>query len=110
MPTSDESKRSLRRKLKIAAVSLLGFIVPSACAPPTVTCYVPPAPTDTPTPFVTCYTAPAPTQTPNTFTSPLSPLSPLPTPTPSPEARQLLREKLLTEGRFPDKVARDLES
>lgn len=109
MPTPDESKRSLKRRLKIAAVSLLGFLIPSACAPPTVTCYVPPAPTDTPTPFVTCYTAPAPTSTPtpDTFTSPLSPL---PTPTPSPEARRLLREKLLTEGRFPGKVVRELES
>ena len=107
MPTPDESKRSLKRRLKIAAVSLLGFLIPSACAPPPVTCYVPPAPTDTPTPFVTCYTAPAPTETPTTFTSPISPL---PTLTPSPEARRLLREKLLAEGRFPDKVARDLES
>ncbi|MBU0702527.1 MAG: hypothetical protein KKC18_01510 [Chloroflexi bacterium] len=106
MPTPDESKRSLKRRLKIVAVSLLGFLIPSACAPPPM-CYVPPAPTDTPTPFVMCYVAPAPTETPTTFTSPLSPL---PTPTPSPEARRLLREKLLTEGRFPDTVARDLES
>ncbi len=107
MLTQDQVKRLLKLRLKVVVVSLLGFLVPSACAPPPPTCYVPPAPTDTPAPLVTCYTAPAPTSTPDTFTSPISPL---PTPTPSPEARRLLREKLLTEGRFPGKVARELES
>lgn len=99
MPTPDESKLKLR--LKIAAVSLLGFLLPAACSL-RPTCYTPgplPVSTDTPTPFVTCYTSTA------TF---ISPLSPLPTPTPTPEARRLLREKLLADGRFPASVARDL--
>jgi hypothetical protein len=106
MPTPRESKRSLKRQLKIAAVSLLGFLIPSACSPPPPMCYVPPAPTDTPKPVVTCYTAPPPTQTPTPFTSPL----PTPTPTSTPEARRLLRDKLLAEGCFPAGVARELES
>ena len=73
-------------------------------------CYVPPPPTDTPAPLVTCYTAPPPTETPTptTFTSPISPL-PTPTPTSPPEARHLLLEKLLADGRFPDDVARELK-
>jgi hypothetical protein len=110
VPTPDKLALSLKRRLKIAAISLLGLLVPSACAPPPPMCYVPPAPTDTPTPFVTCYTAPPPTETPTptTFTSPISPL-PTPTPTSAPEARHLLLEKLLADGRFPDDVARELK-
>ncbi|RLC95466.1 MAG: hypothetical protein DRI77_10000 [Chloroflexi bacterium] len=112
MPSPDESKRSLKLRLKIAAVSLLGFLIPSACSL-RPTCYTPvvtPLPTDTPTPFVTCYTAPAPTATPiTTFISPISPL-PTPTPTTTPEARRLLRERLLADDRFPDNIARELES
>ena len=115
MPTPSPSDRSLGHRLKLAAISFLGLLIPSACS--TVTqpmCYVPPPPTDMPTPFVTCYTAPPPTETPTPtpFTSPLSPLSPLPTPPPTStaEARRLLLDRLLSEDRFPDAVARDMES
>ena len=123
------------RRLKITLVSLAALAISAACSPkptqqtPTVTCYEPVVPTDTPEPIVMCYTASAPpptftptptpmcytptplplilTPTPDTFTSPLSPL---PTPTLAPEARHLLRERLLAEGRFPQGVARELES
>jgi len=123
------------RRLKITLVSLAALAISAACSPkptqqtPIATCYVPLMPTDTPEPIVMCYTATAPpptftptptpmcytptapaptlTLTPNTFTSPISPL---PTPTPAPEARHLLRERLLAEGRFPQDVARQLES
>ena len=130
-----KQKRPFSLRLKIATVSLLSLIVTTACsllrsrttptpvvmcyemvAPtdiptPAVMCYEMVAPTDTPSPFVTCYTAPPPTKTPTstTFTSPLSPL-PTPTPTSTPEARHLLLDKLLAEGRFPQDVARQLES
>ena len=96
---------ALKNRLKIATISLLGLLVPTACIPPT-TCYVPPPPTDTPTPFVTCYTVPAPTPTPTPFTSPISPL---PTPTPTPQARRQLLDRLRAEGRLPEGVARQLE-
>jgi hypothetical protein len=107
MPIPDKSKLTLTLRLKIAAVSLLGLFVPSSCAP---TCYIVTVPTDTPMPLVTCYTAPPPTETPTptTFTSPLSPL-PTPTPTLTPEARRLLMDELLTEGRFPQDVVRQLK-
>ena len=97
MPIPNRSKLSFKLKLKLVVVSLLGVLLPSACA------------RYTPTPMPpTCYepVAPPMTATPTTF---ISPISPLPTPTPSPEARRLLREKLLTEGRFPGKIARQLE-
>jgi hypothetical protein len=106
MPNSAPSRLSLKRRIQIAALSLLGLLVPSACAQPP-TCYVPPPPTDTPAPLVTCYTAPAPTQTPTPFTSPISPL---PTPSPTPEARHQLLDRLLAEGRLPSEAARALES
>ncbi|MBU0702526.1 MAG: hypothetical protein KKC18_01505 [Chloroflexi bacterium] len=90
-------KLSLSLRLKIVAVSLLAFLLPPACG-----CYapipLPYEPTELPK-----------TVTPTTFISPISPLSPLPTPTPTPEARRLLRERLLAEGRFPRAVARQLE-
>lgn len=111
MTTPSPFNRSLRHRVKLAVASFLGLLIPSACstvAPPV--CYVPPPPTDTPTPFVTCYTAPPPTETPTPtpFTSPISPL-PTPTPASTAEARHLLLDRLLAEGRFPDDVARDLE-
>ena len=107
MPTPNESKPTLKRRLKIAALSLLGLIVPAlACVPCPTTCYAPVPPTDTPTPFVTCYVAvpETPTPTPTPFTSPL------PTPTPTPEARHQLLDRLLAEGRLPEAAARALES
>ena len=109
MPRQNESKLAPKLRLKIAAVSLLGLIVPSACASPTPTCYEPQVPTDTPLPQAICYTAPAPTQTPTPFSSPLSPL-PTPTPTSTPEPRRLLLDRLLAQGRLPPDVARQLES
>ena len=112
MAAPNPSDHLLRRRIKLAAVSFLGLLIPSACS--TVTqpmCYAPAPPTDTPSPFVTCYTAPPPTETPTPtpFTSPLSPL-PTPPPTSTAEARRLLLDRLLSEERFPDEVARDLES
>jgi hypothetical protein len=117
------SRLPLRRRLKIALVSLMAFFISSACSlkPPRETpvpiCYaeVPPV-TDTPEPIVMCYTMPAPTATPTplcytptpyptTFVSPLSPI-----PTPTPEARRLLQERLLAEGRFPQSIAHELGS
>jgi len=135
MATPDKQRKSLMLRLKITVVSLVALALSAACSPkptqktPTITCYEPAVPTDTPEPVVMCYTATAPpptftptptpmcytptplpltlTPTPDTFTSPLSPL---PTPTLAPEARHLLRERLLAEGRFPQGVARELES
>jgi hypothetical protein len=85
---------------------------------PTPLCYTP-TPTYTPT-RVLCYT-PTPSRTPTlnpgtarSHTQPVSPLQPSPehTPQPSPsptsEARRLLLERLLAEGRFPQDIARDL--
>ena len=119
MATPSRQRKSLMLRLRITLVSLAALVLSAACSPkptqqtPTTTCYEPVMPTDTPEPIVTCYTATAspptftPTPTPDTFTSPLSPL---PTPTLAPEARNLLRERLLAEGRFPQGVARELES
>ena len=109
-------KYSLSLRAKIAVVSLLSFLVTTACSwlrlratpTPDVTCYIMVEPTDTPTPVVMCYEVQMPTETP-TPTPFISPISPLPTPTPTPEARRLLRERLLTEGRFPRAVAQQLE-
>ncbi len=100
------SKRVLSRRLKVAALTLLGFLIPSACVTPPAMCYEAPAITKTPTPFVQCYTV-VPTPTP-TSTQPASPLS-TPTPTLTPKSRGNLREKLLAGGRFPAAVARQLE-
>ena len=117
MSTPTRRNRSPSLRLKIAAISLLSFVVTTACswlrlrptAEPGVTCYTAVAPTDPPTPVVLCYEVAPPTETPpsTTFTSPISPL---PTPTPTSEARRLLLERLLTEGRFPGGVTRELES
>ena len=133
MATPDKQRKSLMLRLKITLVSLVALVLSAACSPkptqktPTITCYEPVMPTDTPEPIVTCYTAtaspptftPTPmcytptappptfTPTPTTFTSPISPL---PTPTSTSEARHLLRERLLTEDRFPRDIARELES
>jgi hypothetical protein len=118
MPIQEKRKRSLSLRLKILIVSLLSFLVTTACSwlrlrstpEPNVTCYTMAAPTDPPTPVIMCYEAPAPTETPTTtFTSPISPL-PTPSPSATPEARRLLLEQLLTEGHFPLDVARKLES
>ena len=108
-PEQRELRISLRRRLRLAAVALLGLVLPSAgCAPPAM-CYVPPAPTDTPTPFMLCYVVAEPTETPgpDPFTSPLSPL-PTPTPTPDAETRDQLRRRLMAENRFPQDVTREL--
>ena len=114
-PTRRNQSPSLR--LKIAAISLLSFMVTTACswlrlrptAGPGVMCYKAVTPTDTPTPVVMCYEVSLPTETPpsTTFTSPISPL---PTPTPTSEARRLLLDKLLAEGRFPGGVTQELKS
>lgn len=118
MPGPARQKHSLSLRTKIAVVSLLSFLVTTACSwlrlratpTPQVMCYIMIEPTDTPTPVVMCYEVQMPTETP-TLTTFISPLSPLPTPTltPTPEARRLLRERLLAEGRFPRAVARQLE-
>lgn len=117
-------RHPLPLRLKITAISLLSFVVTTACSlsrlrstlTPDVTCYSMIAPTEPPTPEVLCYemvapTAP-PTPTPMCYTpsppptgiqTPTPPTSPLPTPTPTStsEARHLLLERLLAEGRFP---------
>jgi hypothetical protein len=72
-----------------------------------VVCYDVGLVTETPTPFVSCYKMVAPTQTP-TATPPTSPL-PTPTPTAPSEARRLLLEGLLADGRFPQQVVWQLE-
>ncbi|MBU0702525.1 MAG: hypothetical protein KKC18_01500 [Chloroflexi bacterium] len=118
MPGPTRQKHSLSLRAKIAVVSLLSLLVTTACSwlrlratpTPQVTCYIMIEPTDTPTPVVMCYEMQMPTETP-TLTTFISPLSPLPTPTltPTPEARRLLRERLLAEGCFPGDVARQLE-
>jgi len=100
------SKLALSRRLKVAALTLLGFLIPSACVTPPAMCYEAPVITNTPTPFVQCYTV-VPTPTP-TSTLPPSPLS-TPTPTSTPESRGKLREKLLASGRFPAAVVRQLK-
>lgn len=127
MPAVTGSSLSLARRLKIALVSLMAFLISSACSlkPPRETpvqiCYIEvtrivPHATDTPEPIVLCYEPSVPTATPTpmcytptpsptTFVSPLSPI-----PTPTPEARRLLQERLLAEGRFPQGVTRELES
>lgn len=112
MQTQVKQKRSLSLRLKIAAISLLSLVVTTACsrlrlhATPEPMCYVMVAPTDTPTPIVMCYEMVAPTETPTPaiFDSPL----PTPTPTSTPQARRLLLDRLLVEGRFPEDVARQL--
>jgi hypothetical protein len=119
MSTPTRRNRSPSLRLKIAAISLLSFVVTTACswlrlrptAEPGVTCYTAVAPTDPPTPVVLCYEVSPPTETPpsSTFTSPISPL-PTPTPSPTSEARRLLLDTLLAEGRFPDEVTQELKS
>ncbi len=109
-----KARQSLSRRIKFAIVSLISFIVTTACSltqsrtTPTVLCYTQVGPTHTPTPVVLCYEVVEPTGTPTPFTSPLSPL-PTPTPTSTPEARRLLLDRLLTEGRLPPDVVRQLE-
>lgn len=88
MSIPHKPRRSLSKRLKIVAVSLLLFLVPSTSL---MCCYAPPPPTETPTP-----------------TSPVSPL-PTPTPTSTPEARRLLLERLLAEGCLPKHVACQLK-
>jgi len=119
MPISAKRRRSLSLRLRIAMVSVLSFLVTTACSwlrlrspsDPNVTCYTAVAPTDPPTPVVLCYEIAAPTETPtpDTFTSPISPL-PTPTPTSTPEAHRLLLDRLLAEGRFPQDLTQQLES
>jgi hypothetical protein len=125
MAPSAKQRCPLSLRLKMVVVSLLAFLVSSACSskPPRETpvplCYaeVPPA-TDTPEPIVMCYEPSVPAATP-TYTLPplcytptpypttfVSPISPIPTPTP--EARRLLQERLLAEARFPQDVVREL--
>ncbi len=115
MSSSTEQRRSFSLRIKITLVSILSFIVTSACSlmqsrttpTPVIMCYIEAPPTNTPTPIVLCYDMVAPTETP--FTSPLSPL-PTPTPTSTPEARRLLLDRLIAEGRLPRDVARQLQS
>jgi hypothetical protein len=118
MPIPDKRKQPITLRLRITVVSLLSILVATACTmmrqrstpTPVVLCYKVAMPTEPPTPTIfTCYTAPPPTAspTPTAFTSPL-PTS-TPTSTPTPEARRLLRERLVAERRFPDGVADDLE-
>jgi hypothetical protein len=108
MPTSTRRKQPIPVRIRIAAIALLSPIVTLACAAtrqrPTleVLCYQVIAVTDTPTPFVTCYDAVIPSEIPTPFTSPL------PTPTATPEARHLLLERLLAEGRLPENVLQEL--
>jgi len=81
-------------------------LIPSSThTPPSPTCYTPTPPMCyTPTPTPTCYT---PTPTPSSY--PPHPNGiPQPSSTPTPEARRLLLEQLLAEGRFPQDVARKL--
>jgi len=83
---------------KIVMVSLFAFLLPPACM-----CYAPVPPPDE-------LTRMSMTPTPTTFTSPLSPLpTPTPTPTPTPEARHLLLQRLLAEGRLPHDAVHELE-
>jgi len=100
------SRRSLSVRVKVLVVSVLSFVVTTACSwlrvrstpEPNVTCYTMSPPTNTPTPVVMCYTMPPPTNTPTpmvmcyeamiptetpTSTTFTSPISPLPTPTPT---------------------------
>jgi len=128
MATIHGSKPLLKRRLETAVVSLIAFLISLACSlkPPRDTptpapmCYTTTLPaTDTPEPIGVCYTPTASVETPtSTFPPPVcytptpspitfvSPLSPVPTPTP--EARRLLQERLLAEGRFPQDVVREL--
>ena len=101
-----KSRRSLSVRVKVLVVSVLSFVVTTACSwlrvrstpEPNVTCYTMSPPTNTPTPVVMCYTMPPPTNTPTpmvmcyeamiptetpTSTTFTSPISPLPTPTPT---------------------------
>jgi hypothetical protein len=117
--------RRIPRRLKIAVVSLLSFVVTTACSlarlrstvVPEVTCYAMVAPTEPPTPAVLCYEMVAPTPTPTCYTATAPPTelstatpptSPLGTPTPTStvplEARRQLLEGLLADGRFPQQV------
>jgi len=63
MPDTSRRKKSLSLRAKVAAVSVLSFLVTTACAwlrlrstpEPIITCYEMVAPTDPPTPVVMCY-------------------------------------------------------
>jgi len=77
----------------------------STHVPPMPMCYTP---TPTPTPTPRCYT-PGPSYAPATTPRPPHPDgTPQTSSTPTPEARRLLLEQLLAEGRFPQDVARKL--
>ncbi|HET91478.1 MAG TPA: hypothetical protein ENN99_12195 [Chloroflexi bacterium] len=75
IPTAEKSTGRFSLRLRIALVSLLSFVVTTACAvlrqrvesTPEVLCYAMITPTDTPTPIVECYI--------------ISPLTETPTPT-----------------------------
>jgi hypothetical protein len=100
MPALSKSKHSPKQRLKILIIALFAFLLP----PTFGCCYAPPPPPEELTRMAT-------TPTPTTFTSPLSPLpTPTPTPTPTPEARHLLLQRLLAEGRLPPGVVHELES
>jgi hypothetical protein len=118
MPTPDRQEHPVMLRLRITVVSLLSILVTTACTmmrqrstpTPVMLCYKMVVPTEPPTPAIfTCYTAPPPTVSPTAtaFTSPLP--TPTPTSTPTSEARRLLRERLVAEGRFPDGFAGGLE-
>ena len=116
MSDPTEQKQSFSLRIKITLISILSFIVTTACSlsrtrpTPEITCYTAIAPTDPPIPEVLCYEMVmlTDTPTPTTFASPLSPL-PTPTPTPTLEARRLLLDRLLAEGRLPQDVVQQLD-
>lgn len=125
---SNNSMVTLRTRMKRLWVSALAFVTGLACTvfgvdfgAPTPMCYE--APAYTPTPEITCYEPLIPVDPhvkamskvprPESYKTPViecyivSPDS-LITPTPTPESRDVLRARLLAEGRFPADVAREL--
>ena len=121
MATPGKQNRSFSLRLKIVVISLLSLVVTTACSllrlrstsRPDIMCYKAVNPPETPTPQVMCYEMVVPTETPTPQVvcydmvvlteTPTPPMSPLPTatPTPTPEARRLLLDELLAEGRLP---------
>lgn len=120
---------SVVRRWRLVVVSGLAFCVTLACSlfrgrdsdgDAGVICYAEAPPTETPQ--IMCY-EPVMIEEPTATPTPISPLSPLPTPvmcytptpsptptaTPTPEARDVLLDRLLADGRFPETVARALQ-
>jgi len=103
----------LERRLKLMGLSIVLFIVTIACSlfrksdrdNGQIMCYVPPEPTETPE--VMCYEIAPETSTPTPMCYTATP-PPMASPTPLPESRDELREKVLAAGRLPESVARVL--